>query len=31
MEKWPESGDKDSRWLMRENLKKNRWLKADPP
>jgi hypothetical protein len=30
MEKWLENGDKDIRWLMRENLKKNRLLKADP-
>jgi hypothetical protein len=30
MEKWLASEDKDIRWLMRENLKKNRLLKADP-
>ena len=30
MEKCLASQDKDIRWLMRENLKKNRLLKADP-
>jgi hypothetical protein len=30
MEKWLESSDKDIRWMMRENLKKNRLMKADP-
>jgi hypothetical protein len=30
MEKWLTSEDKDIRWMMRENLKKNRLLKADP-
>ena len=30
MEKWLASEDKDIRWLMRENLKKNRLQKADP-
>jgi hypothetical protein len=30
MEKWLVSEDKDIRWVMRENLKKNRLLKADP-
>jgi hypothetical protein len=30
MEKWLPSEDKDIRWMMRENLKKNRLLKADP-
>jgi hypothetical protein len=30
MEKWLASQDKDIRWMMRENLKKNRLLKADP-
>lgn len=30
MEKWLASEDKDIRWVMRENLKKNRLLKADP-
>jgi hypothetical protein len=29
MEKWLPSEDKDIRWMMRENLKKNRLLKAD--
>jgi len=29
MEKWLTSEDKDIRWMMRENLKKNRLLKAD--
>jgi hypothetical protein len=30
MEKWLANEDKDIRWMMRENLKKNRLLKADP-
>ena len=30
MEKWLASEDKDIRWVMRENLKKNRLLKAAP-
>jgi hypothetical protein len=30
MEKWLASDDKDIRWVMRENLKKNRLLKTDP-
>jgi len=30
MEKWLTSTDKDISWMMRENLKKNRLLKADP-
>jgi len=30
MEKWLTSSDKDISWMMRENLKKNRLLKADP-
>lgn len=30
MEVWLTSADKDIRWIMRENLKKNRLLKADP-
>jgi hypothetical protein len=30
MEKWLASEDKDIRWIMRENLKKNRLLKAAP-
>lgn len=29
MEKWLSSEDKDIRWMMRENLKKNRLLKMD--
>ena len=28
-EKWMESGDKDIRWIIKENLKKNRLLKMD--
>jgi predicted NAD/FAD-dependent oxidoreductase len=30
MEKWLASEDKDIRWMMRENLKKNRLMKTDP-
>jgi hypothetical protein len=30
MEKWLASGDPDARWIMRENLKKNRLKKMDP-
>jgi hypothetical protein len=30
MEKWLASADKDIRWIMRENLKKNRLLRMDP-
>lgn len=30
MERWLTSADKDIRWIMGENLKKNRLLKADP-
>ena len=30
MEKWLPSEDKDIRWVMRENLKKNRLLRVDP-
>ena len=29
MEKWFASEDKDVRWIMRENLKKNRLIKVD--
>jgi hypothetical protein len=29
MEKWMTSSDKDIRWIMKENLKKNRLLKVD--
>ena len=29
MEKWLSSGNKDIRWIMKENLKKNRLLKMD--
>ncbi len=29
MEKWMYSKDKDVRWVMKENLKKNRLLKMD--
>jgi hypothetical protein len=29
MEKWMASKDKDIRWIMRENLKKNRLIKSD--
>jgi hypothetical protein len=29
MEKWFESEDKDIRWIMKENLKKNRLVKMD--
>lgn len=29
MEKWIESSDKDIRWIMNENLKKNRLIKMD--
>jgi len=30
MQKWLASSDKDVRWIMRENLKKNRLIKMDP-
>jgi hypothetical protein len=30
MENWLESQDKDIRWMMKENLKKNRLIKMDP-
>ena len=30
MEKWFSTSDKDVRWIMRENLKKNRLAKVDP-
>jgi hypothetical protein len=30
MEKWLDSDDKDVRWMMKENLKKNRLIKIDP-
>ncbi len=30
MEKWFPSTDKDIRWIMRENLKKNRLVRIDP-
>lgn len=30
MEKWIESKDKDIKWIMRTNLKKNRLIKMDP-
>jgi hypothetical protein len=30
IEKWLASADKDIRWIMRENLKKNRLVKLDP-
>jgi hypothetical protein len=30
MEKWFSSSDKDIRWMMRENMKKNRLMKVDP-
>lgn len=30
MEKWFQSGDKDIRWIMRENLKKDRLARVDP-
>ncbi len=30
MEKWLQSDDKDVRWVMRENLKKNRLVRLDP-
>lgn len=30
MEKWLDSIDRDVRWIMRENLKKNRLIKMDP-
>ena len=30
MENWLDSQDKDIRWLMKENLKKNRLVKMDP-
>jgi hypothetical protein len=30
MEKWLSSRDKDIRWIMKENLKKNRLVKMDP-
>lgn len=30
MEKWLSNPDKDIRWVMKENLKKNRLLKMDP-
>jgi predicted NAD/FAD-dependent oxidoreductase len=29
MEKWLEDSDKDIRWIMRENLKKNRLIRMD--
>lgn len=29
MERWLGSGDKDIRWIMKENLKKNRLVKMD--
>ena len=29
MEKWLSSKDKDIRWVMKENLKKNRLIKMD--
>ncbi len=30
MEKWLSSGDKAIRWMIKENLKKNRLVKMDP-
>jgi hypothetical protein len=30
MEKWLQSDDKDVRWVMQENLKKNRLIRLDP-
>jgi hypothetical protein len=30
MERWLDSEDQDIRWMMKENLKKNRLVKADP-
>jgi len=30
MEKWIASADPDIRWMMRENLKKNRLIRLDP-
>ncbi len=30
MEKWLQSEDKDARWVMQENLKKNRLIRLDP-
>lgn len=30
MEKWLDSEDKDIKWIMKENLKKNRLVKMDP-
>jgi hypothetical protein len=30
MERWLSTGDKDVRWIMRENLKKNRLARLDP-
>ena len=29
MEKWLQSDDKDVRWVMQENLKKNRLIRLD--
>jgi hypothetical protein len=29
MEKWMAEADKDIQWVMRENLKKNRLIRAD--
>jgi len=29
MEKWLDSQNKDIRWMMKENLKKNRLIKMD--
>jgi hypothetical protein len=29
MEKWLKSADKDIRWIMKENLKKNRLVRMD--
>jgi hypothetical protein len=30
MERWLQSADHDIRWIMRENLKKNRLVRLDP-